>query len=84
MMHNEKQTQARSGGFGHKSMVWVKSKVGRMQGEQFTEEYKARCVCLLRCACNKMVWRVYEIKRVCAVQVKCNTPKKQILKNLTH
>ena len=66
-------------------MVWVKSKVGRMQRETVhTEKYKARCVCLLRCTCNKMMWRVYEIKRVCAVQVKYNTPKKQILKNLTH
>ena len=46
-----------------------------MQGKQFTEKYKARCVCLLRCTCDKMMWRVYEIERVCAVQVKIQYSK---------
>ena len=71
-------------------MVCVSSKVDRMQrgggggGAQSTEEHKACCVCLLRCTCDKMMWRVYEIKKVCPEQVKHKTQKKQILKILTH
>ena len=69
--------------FDHKSVVCVSSKV-ECKGGQSTEEHKACCVFLLRCTCDKMMWRVHEIMRVCTVQVKHNTQKKQILKNLTH